>query len=84
MPRYYCHYCDIFLTHDAPRVRRDHNAGWKHGAQVRAHFLQANMERMARRIGEVIKDYEVRNELIPVPAPISFRQQLRPRPPPSS
>lgn len=32
-------YCDIFLTHDAPRVRKDHNAGWKHAVQVRAHFL---------------------------------------------
>lgn len=32
-------YCDIFLTHDAPRVRKDHNAGWKHAVQVRAHYL---------------------------------------------
>jgi hypothetical protein len=77
MPRYYCDYCDIFLTHDSPKVRRDHNAGWRHCAQVRAHFLAANLERMARHIGEVIKDYELRNELVPVPAPISIRHQAR-------
>lgn len=73
MPRYYCDYCDIFLTHDAPRVIKDHNAGWKHGAKVRSHYLSMNLESMARNIGEVIKDYEERKELVPVPAPISSK-----------
>lgn len=31
-------YCDIFLTHDAPRVRKDHNSGWKHALQVKAYY----------------------------------------------
>lgn len=30
MPKYYCDYCDIFLTHDSINVRKAHNAGWKH------------------------------------------------------
>ena len=25
MPKYYCDYCDAFLTHDSPRVRKTHN-----------------------------------------------------------
>jgi hypothetical protein len=25
MPRYYCDYCDVFLTHDSPSVRKQHN-----------------------------------------------------------
>ncbi|KAF7084621.1 hypothetical protein CFC21_088186 [Triticum aestivum] len=30
MPRYYCDYCDTYLTHDSPSVRKQHNAGYKH------------------------------------------------------
>ena len=82
MPKYYCDYCDIFLTHDAPRVIKDHSAGWKHCAAVRAHYLNSNMEAMALNIGEVIKDYEERKELVPVPAPISSKQRRMPMPPP--
>ncbi|KAL0458012.1 UNVERIFIED_CONTAM: U1 small nuclear ribonucleoprotein C [Sesamum latifolium] len=26
MPRYYCDYCDTYLTHDSPSVRKQHNA----------------------------------------------------------
>lgn len=101
-------YCDIFLTHDAPRVRKDHNAGWKHAAQVRAHYLgrkpsappllhlgrggrtrivmllrgdkdtnygyiAVNPDKMQRTIAEIVKDYEARRELVPVPAPMMMR-----------
>ena len=30
MPRYYCDYCDMYLTHDSAVGRRQHNYGWKH------------------------------------------------------
>jgi U1 small nuclear ribonucleoprotein C len=30
MPRYYCDYCDVYLTHDSPAVRKAHNTGRKH------------------------------------------------------
>lgn len=30
MPKYYCDYCDVFLTHDSPSVRKTHNGGRKH------------------------------------------------------
>lgn len=50
-------YCDIFLTHDAKRVRKDHDSGWKHAAQVRAHFLASNQDKMGRTISEIIKVY---------------------------
>lgn len=57
-------YCDVYLTHDAPRVRRDHNSGWKHAAQVKAHFMEQNQDRMARKVAEVVRDYEVRGGII--------------------
>lgn len=34
MPRYYCDYCDAFLTHDSPSVRKQHNMGRKHRDNV--------------------------------------------------
>eukprot|EP00922_Rhytidocystis_sp_ex-Travisia-forbesii_P058391 GHVS01086309.1.p1 GENE.GHVS01086309.1~~GHVS01086309.1.p1 ORF type:complete len:141 (-),score=22.11 GHVS01086309.1:194-592(-) len=30
MPKYYCEYCDIYLTHSSPAGRRQHNSGRKH------------------------------------------------------
>ncbi|SCM24907.1 RNA-binding protein, putative [Plasmodium chabaudi adami] len=30
MPKYYCEYCDIYLTHSSPVGRRQHNQGRKH------------------------------------------------------
>lgn len=44
MPRYYCDYCDTFLTHDSPAVRKQHNAGYKHKANVRNYYMQFDAE----------------------------------------
>lgn len=30
MPKFYCDYCDIYLTHDSANVRKTHGSGWKH------------------------------------------------------
>mmetsp|Transcript_962 Transcript_962/g.1096 ORF Transcript_962/g.1096 Transcript_962/m.1096 type:complete len:88 (+) Transcript_962:36-299(+) len=38
MPKYYCDYCDIWLTHDSPSVRKNHNDGWKHKFCVRSFY----------------------------------------------
>eukprot|EP01080_Neovahlkampfia_damariscottae_P011695 gene11695-4929_t len=40
MPKFYCDFCDVFLTHDTLNVRRSHNTGWKHKANVRAYYAQ--------------------------------------------
>mmetsp|Transcript_38107 Transcript_38107/g.61438 ORF Transcript_38107/g.61438 Transcript_38107/m.61438 type:complete len:184 (-) Transcript_38107:311-862(-) len=40
MPRYYCDYCDAFLTHDSPSVRKQHNSGRKHRDNVREYYGQ--------------------------------------------
>ncbi|KAJ1680105.1 hypothetical protein EV182_000667, partial [Spiromyces aspiralis] len=41
MPKYYCDYCDIFLTHDSISVRKSHNSGWKHKEAVYAYYRTA-------------------------------------------
>lgn len=72
MPKYYCDYCDVFLTHDAPSVRRDHNTGWKHQAAIRTYFQTVcNQDKMARSVGEIIKEYEERREFVPIPVPVA-------------
>jgi len=40
MPRYYCDYCDSFLTHDSLVVRKQHNTGLKHKANFRAYYKE--------------------------------------------
>ena len=38
MPRFYCDYCDVYLTHDSRSVRKSHNLGWKHRMQVQNYY----------------------------------------------
>lgn len=38
--RYFCHYCNVRLTHDTASVRNDHNVGYKHKASVRNYYEQ--------------------------------------------
>ena len=38
--RFYCEYCDIYLTHDSLEARRQHSRGWKHKTNVRAYYSQ--------------------------------------------
>lgn len=40
MPKYYCDYCDIYLTHNSLKARKDHIAGYKHRDQVRNWYAQ--------------------------------------------
>ena len=38
MPRFYCDYCDAYLTHDSPYGRMQHNRGWKHRDAFKAYY----------------------------------------------
>lgn len=49
MPKYYCDYCDVFLTHDSTSVRKTHNGGRKHKDNVRAYY-QAWLEDQAQKL----------------------------------
>ena len=47
--RYFCDYCDTFLTHDSPSVRKTHNNGRKHKENVR-YFYQKWVEEKAQSL----------------------------------
>ncbi|WPT13785.1 U1 small nuclear ribonucleoprotein C [Picochlorum sp. SENEW3] len=53
MPRYYCDYCDAYLTHDSALVRKQHNAGFKHKSNVKAYYLQYEEEAQVRLWAEL-------------------------------
>ncbi|XP_052190560.1 U1 small nuclear ribonucleoprotein C-like [Diospyros lotus] len=54
MPRYYC---DTYLTHDSPSVRKQHNAGYKHKANVRSYYQQFGEEQTQSLIHQRIKEH---------------------------
>ncbi|KAI9280295.1 U1 zinc finger-domain-containing protein [Umbelopsis sp. AD052] len=58
MPKYYCEYCDIFLTHDSSSVRKAHNAGKAHVANVRNYYAELGQDKAQSIIDEITKAYE--------------------------
>lgn len=56
MPRYYCDYCDTYLTHDSPSVRKQHSAGYKHKANVRLYYQKLEEEQTQILIDQKIKE----------------------------
>ncbi|GFZ13694.1 C2H2 and C2HC zinc fingers superfamily protein [Actinidia rufa] len=57
MPRYFCDYCDTYLTHDSPSVRKQHNAGYKHKANVRSYYQQFEAQQNQSLIDQKIKEH---------------------------
>ncbi|XP_067121476.1 U1 small nuclear ribonucleoprotein C-like isoform X2 [Centruroides vittatus] len=49
MPKYYCDYCDTYLTHDSPSVRKTHCNGRKHKENVKFYY-QKWMEEQAQNL----------------------------------
>lgn len=49
MPKYYCDYCDTYLTHDSPSVRKTHCIGRKHRDNVKFYY-QKWMEEQAQNL----------------------------------
>lgn len=49
MGRFYCDYCDVYLTHDSPSVRKVHNKGRKHREMVYTYY-KTWMEQQAQKL----------------------------------
>lgn len=49
MPKFYCDYCDTYLTHNTPSVRKTHCAGRKHKENVKFYY-QKWMEDQAQSL----------------------------------
>ncbi|KAG8370676.1 hypothetical protein BUALT_Bualt13G0008100 [Buddleja alternifolia] len=73
MPRYYCDYCDTYLTHDSPSVRKQHNSGYKHKANVRSYYQQYEAQ-----LNQSLIDQKVKEHLGAFRPPVAPYNQLRP------
>ncbi|KAL3649108.1 hypothetical protein CASFOL_005511 [Castilleja foliolosa] len=73
MPRYYCDYCDTYLTHDSPSVRKQHNAGYKHKANVRTYYQQYEAQ-----LNQSLIDQKVKEHLGAFRPPMGQYNQMRP------
>ncbi|ELK33778.1 U1 small nuclear ribonucleoprotein C [Myotis davidii] len=49
LSRFYCDYCDTYLTHDSPSVRKTHCSGRKHKENVED-YCQKWMEEQAQSL----------------------------------
>lgn len=63
MPKYYCDYCDTYLTHDSPSVRKTHCQGRKHKENVRDYY-QKWMEEQAQKLVSLHRRFLFLFELI--------------------
>jgi U1 small nuclear ribonucleoprotein C len=49
MPRYYCDYCDVYLTHDSAPGRAQHNRGGKHREFFKAYYQKVFEEQQRKQ-----------------------------------
>ncbi|KAB8236153.1 putative U1 snRNP complex component Yhc1 [Aspergillus alliaceus] len=42
MPKFFCDYCDVYLTHDSMSVRKAHNSGRNHLRNVLEYYQRTS------------------------------------------
>ncbi|KAI2804894.1 hypothetical protein BLOT_003882 [Blomia tropicalis] len=67
MPKYYCDYCDTFLTHDSPSVRKTHCNGRKHKENVRFYYQKWMEEQAQNLIDATTAAFKANKALAPPP-----------------
>ncbi|XP_017478039.1 PREDICTED: U1 small nuclear ribonucleoprotein C-like [Rhagoletis zephyria] len=67
MPKYYCDYCDTFLTHDSPSVRKTHCNGRKHKENVRFYYQKWMEEQAQNLIDATTAAFKANKALAPSP-----------------
>ncbi|KAF9268165.1 zf-U1-domain-containing protein [Marasmius fiardii PR-910] len=58
MPKHYCDYCDVFLTHDSASVRKAHNSGRNHLANVKDYYASLGHDKAQSIIDQITSAYE--------------------------
>ncbi|KAF2737027.1 zf-U1-domain-containing protein, partial [Polyplosphaeria fusca] len=57
MPKFFCDYCDVYLTHDSMSVRKAHNAGRNHLRNVQSYYEQISSEQTQLVINSITDAY---------------------------
>ncbi|ELU16372.1 hypothetical protein CAPTEDRAFT_227784 [Capitella teleta] len=89
MPKYFCDYCDTFLTHDSPSVRKTHCNGRKHKDNVRDYYqkwLEDQVQKLVDDTTAAFKAGKIQNNPFSaggaaIPPPASLAGERPPAPP---
>ncbi|QIW94706.1 hypothetical protein AMS68_000224 [Peltaster fructicola] len=57
MPKFFCDYCDVYLTHDSMSVRKAHNSGRNHLRNVVDYYQQIGQEKAQSVIDSITNSY---------------------------
>lgn len=85
MPKYFCDYCDTYLTHDSPSVRKTHCAGRKHRENVKFYYekwYEQNLQKVQKLQQRQMNQFNLLQRPPPMPPPGTFPARLD-LPPPS-
>ncbi|UJR31948.1 hypothetical protein I4U23_019421 [Adineta vaga] len=77
MPKYYCDYCDTYLTHDSPSVRKTHCQGRKHKENVRDYYQKWMEEQAQKLIDQTTAAYKS-GKLTSAPFPMGAPRLMTP------
>ncbi|KAK9456345.1 U1 zinc finger-domain-containing protein [Dipodascopsis uninucleata] len=81
MPKYFCDYCDVFLTHDSISVRKAHNSGKNHIKNVVDYYQQISQEQAQAIIDSITSQYSEEKPNVPVKQlPYTFPANIPPPP----
>jgi len=66
MPKFFCDYCDVYLTHDSMSVRKSHNAGRNHLRNVTDYYQQIGHEKAQSVIDSITNSYAAEGQPNPM------------------
>jgi U1 small nuclear ribonucleoprotein C len=66
MPKFFCDYCDVYLTHDSMSVRKAHNSGRNHLRNVQAYYEQISSEQTQQVINSITDAYNLEGQANPL------------------
>ncbi|KAK1754639.1 U1 zinc finger-domain-containing protein [Echria macrotheca] len=86
MPKFFCDYCDVYLTHDSMSVRKAHNSGRNHLRNVVDYYQQIGHEKAQSVIDSITSSYAAEgqahaNPMLPQNQPGGIAPGLGPMPP---
>lgn len=62
MPKFFCDYCDVYLTHDSMSVRKAHNSGRNHLRNVVDYYQQIGHEKAQSVIDSITNSYNAEGQ----------------------
>jgi hypothetical protein len=66
MPKFFCDYCDVYLTHDSMSVRKAHNNGRNHLRNVQAYYEQISSDQTQQVINSITDAYNLEGQANPL------------------